>query len=107
MYNPSNITIGTGDVSFGLMFMNEMIGVAFIPGLLLVPNENVVPTQVRYMPQGAAQVAAGQTLLENFVQAIVSTAIIVGDDNTTPIESLKQALGSIRLSTDIPPLMRE
>lgn len=107
LFNPSNITIGTGDVTFGLNFMDEMIGVAFIQGLLLVPGMNVIPTQVRYQPQGTAEVAAGQLLLENFVQRIVSTTIISGNDDTTPIESLKAALGSIRLSTDIPPLMRQ
>ncbi|CDR88214.1 uncharacterized protein SPSC_03875 [Sporisorium scitamineum] len=104
LFNPSHITIGTGDVTFDVYFMNRKIGTAVIKGLVLVPGTNVVPTQVLYSPQGADNVRAGQTLLENYVQGIVSNTIIQGTTSTTPIESLKQALSGIRLSADIPPL---
>ncbi len=104
LFNPSSITIGTGDVTFQVYFLNRLIGTAVINGLVLVPGTNIVPTQVRYSPQGAENTRAGQTLLENYVQGIVSNVIIQGTRDTTPIDSLKQALSGIRLNADIPPL---
>ncbi|KAJ1032418.1 hypothetical protein NDA16_000444 [Ustilago loliicola] len=104
LFNPSHITIGTGDVSFDVQFLGRKIGTAVIRGLVLVPGVNIVPTEVRYSPQGAENTRAGQTLLENYVQGIVSNTIIQGTRDTTPIESLKQALSGIRLNADIPPL---
>ncbi|PWZ00897.1 hypothetical protein BCV70DRAFT_84414 [Testicularia cyperi] len=106
LFNPSHITIGTGDVSFDLYFQNRLIGQARINGLVLVPGTNIVPTEVRYQPQGAANVRAGQTLLENYVQGVVSDTIIQGTTSTTPIESLKQALSGITLRASIPPLQQ-
>lgn len=104
LFNPSHITIGTGDVTFDVYFLDRKIGTAVINGLVLVPGTNIVPTEVRYSPQGAANTRAGQTLLENYVQGIVSNTIIQGTRDTTPIESLKQALSGIKLNADIPPL---
>lgn len=104
LYNPSNITIGTGDVAFGLSFQGQTIGSAVIPGLILKPGENVIATQVHYQPSGGASTASGQLLLENFVQGTPSDTIIFGSDSTTPIASLKSALGSIKLGTSIPPI---
>lgn len=106
LYNPSAITIGTGDVSFNLNFEDHLIGQAVIQNLVLVPGENTVPTQVKYMPKGGANVQAGQHLLENYVQSIVSNTIIQGTRDTTPIASLKQALSGITLTAAIPPLMQ-
>lgn len=88
---------------FDLSFQGVVIGTANIANLILVPGENVVATAVHYEPTGSAQ-PVGQLLLENFVQRIVSTTTILGTTSTTPIESLQQALSTIRLVTDIPPL---
>ncbi|WFC96532.1 hypothetical protein MBRA1_003193 [Malassezia brasiliensis] len=104
MYNPSPITIGTGDVSFSLQYKGRSIGTAEVSDLVLVPGVNKVSTNVHYSPHGAANVAAGQNLLENYVQGIESTSTIIGSRDTTPIASLKEALSGIQLSTQIPPL---
>ncbi|KAL8287086.1 hypothetical protein RQP46_004092 [Phenoliferia psychrophenolica] len=105
LFNPSpQITIGTGNVNFGLTFQGQTIGSAIITGLVLVPGANLVPTAVHYSPSGSSQLASGQVLLENFIQGIVSDTIIVGSRDTTPIASLKEALASIQLGTSIPPL---
>ncbi|GAA5914535.1 uncharacterized protein JCM6883_003197 [Sporobolomyces salmoneus] len=102
LYNPSNITIGTGDVAFGLDFQSEQIGTADIANLVLVPGENNVPTAVHYQPRGGAAQAAGQLLLENYIQNVNSSTIIQGNSDTTPIASLKEALATIQLNTVIP-----
>jgi len=64
----------------------------------------MIPTEIDYMPKGSQNVASGQLLLENYVQNITSGATVAGTDDTTPIDSLKQALGGITLQADIPPL---
>ncbi|KAH8925300.1 hypothetical protein BT69DRAFT_1216651 [Atractiella rhizophila] len=104
LFNPSNITIITGDVAFNLVFQGQTIGTANIAGLTLVPGNNTVATAVHYSPSGGAARAAGQVLLENYIQAIVSSTVIQGSRDTTPYASLKQALASISLNTQIPPL---
>ena len=104
LYNPSHITIGTGDVSFNLQYKNHPIGTAEISGLILKPGVNNISTSVHYSPHGSSNVAAGQNLLENYVQGVISTARILGSRDTTPIASLKEALSGIQLSTQIPPL---
>jgi len=104
LYNPSHITVGTGDVSFGLQFQSHTIGSADINDLIIQPGLNNIPTDVHYSPQGSENTAAGQKMLENYVMGVVSTAIIQGSSSTTDIGSLKKALAGIRLTTQIPPL---
>ena len=60
-------------------------------------------TDVHFQPQGSAQ-AAGSTLLENFLQGIISGTVIVGSSDTTSVESLVPALEQIKLNADIPAL---
>ncbi|MCO5588347.1 hypothetical protein L7F22_042302 [Adiantum nelumboides] len=104
LFNPSDTTVGAGDVSFAVEFMSHIIGSAMIKNILLPPGDISVPTEIQYMPIGADNVAAGQVLLENYIQNITSTAIVLGTSQTTPIESLKQALAQIQLTTQIPAL---
>ena len=52
---------------------------------------------VHFSPQGEA-VTAGRTLLQNFLQGIDVETTITGTQDSTPIESLKDALSEIRLS---------
>ncbi|KAK0559809.1 hypothetical protein OC844_004162, partial [Tilletia horrida] len=104
LFNPSNITIGTGDVQFNTEYQNQVIGQAVINNLVLVPGPNDVPTQLRYAPQGNAANAAGKLVLENYIQNVTSTVVVAGYSGSTPIASLKQALSGIELRTDIPSL---
>jgi hypothetical protein len=106
LFNPSNITISTGDVQFLLTFGGQTIGAALITGLTLVPGVNIVPTQVRYQPDaiGSASQMQGQMLLQNFVQGVPSTTQINGFEGTTPITSLQAALSTIKLVAVIPPI---
>ncbi|WFD30560.1 hypothetical protein MSPP1_001581 [Malassezia sp. CBS 17886] len=104
MVNPSHLTIGAGDVAFGLLFQNRPIGTANIAGLKLVPGVNNVSAAVHYQPVGQANTAAGQVLLENYVQGDLSNASIKGSKDATPIVPLQQAFSGITLQTQIPPL---
>ncbi|KAF8840051.1 hypothetical protein BDN67DRAFT_1054007 [Paxillus ammoniavirescens] len=98
LYNPSNLTIGTGDVSFTLQFEDETIGSADLSNMIIQPGSVNYPTDVLYAPQGSSQTAAGQAMLENYLQGIDSNTVIMGSTSSTPIESLQLALSQIKLS---------
>ncbi|KAJ3838704.1 hypothetical protein F5878DRAFT_725102 [Lentinula raphanica] len=95
--NPSNLTIGAGDVSFGLQFEEQTIGSAVLNGLVIVPGTANYAIDVHYSPQGDA-VSTGQTLLENFLQGVNSDTSIAGSTSSTPIQSLQEAMSEIHLS---------
>jgi hypothetical protein len=104
LYNPSDTLVSAGDVSFGVLFQEDLIGQALINNIVLAPGENTVPTQINYMPMGGTNIASGQLLLENYVQNVTSAALVAGSDQTTPIPSLVKGLSGISLNTNIPPL---
>ncbi|KAJ7188457.1 hypothetical protein C8R46DRAFT_1054741 [Mycena filopes] len=97
LFNPSNLTIGTGDVSFSLGFQDQTIGSADISNLIITPGNASYPIDVHYSPQGASASAAGQTLLENFLQGVDSDTAIAGTTGSTQISSLQTALSEILL----------
>ncbi|KII92866.1 hypothetical protein PLICRDRAFT_102438 [Plicaturopsis crispa FD-325 SS-3] len=97
LYNPSNLTIGTGDVSFGLQFQGQTIGSAGLSNMIIKPGNLSYPTDVKYSPQGGA-VSAGQALLENYLQGVNSDTTILGSTESTPIASLQEALSEIKLT---------
>ncbi|KAJ7874667.1 hypothetical protein B0H14DRAFT_3551962 [Mycena olivaceomarginata] len=97
LFNPSNLTIGTGDVSFSLGFQDQTIGSADISNLIIEPGNGSYPIDVHYSPQGGSASAAGQQLLENFLQGVDSDSVIAGTTDSTPISSLKTALSEILL----------
>ncbi|KAG1742190.1 hypothetical protein EDB19DRAFT_1702736 [Suillus lakei] len=86
LFNPRR----TGDVSFALQFENQVIGSADLSNMIIQPGNVSYPTDVHYSPQGAAQTAAGQAMLENYLQG--------GTSSSTPIGSLEPALAQINLS---------
>ncbi|KAK0542857.1 hypothetical protein OC846_006614, partial [Tilletia horrida] len=104
LYNPSNLTVGTGDVVFDTVFRGQVIGQVVINDLVLKPGENVIPTQLKFDPQGAAAVAAGKVVLENYVANLTSTVSVAGSGSSTQIDSLKQALSGIALDAAVPAL---
>ncbi|KAK7460804.1 hypothetical protein VKT23_008733 [Stygiomarasmius scandens] len=97
LFNPSNLTIGTGDVSFTLQYQNTAIGEADLSDMVIKPGNQTYPTDVHYAPQGGA-VAVGRQLLENVLQGVDVDTTISGSTDSTPIESLKTALSQIVLS---------
>ncbi|KAI0035854.1 hypothetical protein K488DRAFT_76325 [Vararia minispora EC-137] len=97
IFNPSNITLGAGDVAFGLVFNGATIGSSDIANIVIVPGNGTYPIDVHYAPQGSA-VPTGQLLLENYLQGVDSATTIQGSTDSTPIQSLQLALSEISLS---------
>jgi hypothetical protein len=65
--------------------------------LIIEPGNGSYPIDVHYSPQGGSASAAGQQLLENFLQGVDSDSVIAGTTDSTPISSLKTALSEILL----------
>ncbi|KAF8629168.1 hypothetical protein AX17_005753 [Amanita inopinata Kibby_2008] len=106
LFNPSMLTIGTNDVSFSLQFQEQTIGSANLKNLVIIPGNVTYPIDVHYAPQGGA-VSAGHVLLQDFLQGIDTETTIAGTRDSTPIESLKDALSEIRLSPVTIPALRQ
>ncbi|KAK0556496.1 hypothetical protein OC844_005834 [Tilletia horrida] len=104
LFNPSNLTVGTGDVTFNTVYKGQVIGQVVINDLVLRPGVNVVPTQLRFDPQGGAAISAGREVLENYVANLTSTVSVAGSRDSTPIASLKQAISGISLDAAVPAL---
>lgn len=62
---------------------------------------------VLYSPQGSSQTAAGQAMLENYLQGIDSSTVILGTTSSTPIGSLQLALSEIKLSPVTIPALQQ
>ncbi|KAI9459105.1 hypothetical protein F5148DRAFT_1001220 [Russula earlei] len=106
LFNPSNITLGVGDVEFDLVFRNQHVGTAVVANFLLRPGNVSCPTDVHFQPRHDAA-SAGQVLLENYLQGVTSDLTIQGSQRSTAIDSLKPALSTIRLTpVEIPALHR-
>lgn len=106
IFNPSTITLITTDIVFGLSFEGQLIGSVVLGDLLLIPDANELATEVRYAPTGGASTVAGELLLANYVQGIVSNVSIVGTPNSSPYGSLQEALQAVSIQTTIPPLQQ-
>ena len=96
LYNPSNITISTGDVSFDIQFQDKSMGTANAQDLTITPGNMNTTIDVHFAPQGGA-VAIGQTLLEHYLQGVDVDIAIIGDSSATNIQSLQLALSQIHL----------
>lgn len=98
LFNPSNLTVGTGDVEFTVQYEDQAVGDADISDLVITPGNLTKGIDFHYQPEGDAALAAGRNLLENYIQGVDSDTVIQGSTESTDIESLKTALSEIRLS---------
>ncbi|KAH8979124.1 hypothetical protein EDB92DRAFT_1821158 [Lactarius akahatsu] len=112
LFNPSgrrlsNITLGAGDVKFGLFFQQVIFMIGLKSNSEIWSQESANwhgRFDVHFQPQGGS-VSAGQALLENYLQGVTSETTIQGSQDSTKIDSLKVALSEIRLTpVEIPAL---
>ncbi|CAG8491085.1 2593_t:CDS:2 [Paraglomus occultum] len=107
LFSPSNVKITMGDVSFDLLFQNKLIGEVLMNNFTLDRGSNTRQIITNFAPQGADAIAAGRTLLDNFILGKTNTVAIQGSAKSTPITSLQQALATLNLSTDLPGLQTD
>ena len=97
LYNPSNVTISTGDVSFDIQFQDKSMGAANAQDLTITPGNMNTTIDVHFAPQGDA-VALGRTLLEHYLQGVDVDIAINGGPSATNIQSLRLALSQFHLT---------
>ncbi|KAG7446409.1 uncharacterized protein BT62DRAFT_931852 [Guyanagaster necrorhizus] len=107
LYDPSNLTIGTSDVSFLFSYQNQVIGTSNMADMVITPGNGSYLTDVHFFPQGSDAASAGRTLLENYIQGVDAETSITGSTDSTPIESLQTALSEIVLSPVTIPAMHD
>lgn len=92
---------------FGALFVFFPSEFTIQSNLIIEPGNASYPIDVHYSPQGGSASAAGQTLLENFLQGVDSDSVISGTTGSTPISSLKTALSEIILKPVTIPAIHE
>ncbi|KAL1919985.1 uncharacterized protein VTP21DRAFT_1131 [Calcarisporiella thermophila] len=101
LQNPSDIALNLGDVSFGVHFQEKNIGGLSLKALELKRGENKLTGRFVLNPKGDSA-AAGEKALENFLEGITSDMLVVGSKDSTPIESLKDGLDTLRIPAAVP-----
>ncbi|CAG8567285.1 5080_t:CDS:2 [Paraglomus brasilianum] len=107
MFSPSNVKITMGDISFDLFFQGKLIGQVLMNNFTLDRGVNTRQTITNFAPQGADAIAAGRTLLDNFILGKTNTVAIQGSTKSTSIASLQQALATLKLSAELPGLQTD
>lgn len=95
--NPSAITINVGDMQFTTMMneFNSAIGTVLIKNAQIVPGYNKFDATMGLA--GENDKAISQMLSDFMTQAHVPLTII-GTENSTPITSLKEGFGTVKLA---------
>lgn len=101
MVNPSDFSIATGDVSFIMGSSGVDLGVVTLANLNLARGENTVAASATFNPKASD---VGQNLLSTFVMGQNNAVEITGYTNSTPIQSLADALSKISLGSTLPGL---
>ncbi|CAG8526725.1 6683_t:CDS:10 [Ambispora gerdemannii] len=101
LFNPSNISIKAGDVSFSFSAYDAALGTVKIKALNVVPKENSLKAVVNFSPKASDKLVALK-VLSTFLQGDDQVVNITGSESSTPIESLKEAFAGIKLNTKFP-----
>ncbi|RKP10331.1 hypothetical protein THASP1DRAFT_21943 [Thamnocephalis sphaerospora] len=104
MVNPANVEMSAGDIYFQVFFQGQLVGRCKIPNVTLKLGSNTVESTVYFEPKGAAAIAAGRKMLSDYAAGIENPIGVAGYEGTTDIESLKEGLSSIRLTSTMPAL---
>ncbi|KAI9326567.1 hypothetical protein DFJ73DRAFT_632480 [Zopfochytrium polystomum] len=105
--NPSTISLNiNADVTLSLLFNGKQLGTVVLPKLSLKPGSNTIQAQSTFAPQGADAVAAGRTLLSNFVAGTGANqgVTIVGSTSSVPYKLLQPTFDGLTISANLPGL---
>jgi hypothetical protein len=101
MANPSDFSISTGDVSFAMMSESTTLGAVILKNLTLNRGSNDLTAVAQFDPKSSQ---VGQDLLSSFVMGSDNSVQIAGQEGSTPIASLADALKDVSLSSTLPGL---
>ncbi|KAF9098545.1 hypothetical protein BGX27_000783 [Mortierella sp. AM989] len=98
LQNPSGLTVKVGQVSFNIGFHGITMGVAVVDNMVLVPGSNILPAVFKLAPPSAA---VRDAFLSGFVAGQSFTLDVAGSAASTKVESLKDAMASVKMASTI------
>ncbi|KAK9764823.1 hypothetical protein K7432_007366 [Basidiobolus ranarum] len=103
LFNPTNFSASMGNVSFDLEYKDVIIGSAFIPDFMITPGNNSVSCvgKLRKEADEPLQLKI-EEFLSNYVSGSDNALTIVGNNESTDIDSLKPMLRSFRTTFNVP-----
>ncbi|KAF9981330.1 hypothetical protein BGZ75_007419 [Mortierella antarctica] len=98
LQNPSGLTVKVGDVAFDIGYAGNAMGKAVVSNMVLAPGPNTLPAVFHLAPTDT-HIRDG--FLSGFVNGAAFQLDITGSAQSTPVESLKLAMASVKLSSGI------
>ncbi|KAG0237854.1 hypothetical protein B0O80DRAFT_409402 [Mortierella sp. GBAus27b] len=98
LQNPSGLTVKVGQVTFDIGYSGNHMGVATVSNMVLVPGNNTLPATFRMAPTNGA---IRDAFLSGFVVGQSFGLDITGSADSTKVESLKDAMASVKMSSTI------
>ncbi|KAF9930757.1 hypothetical protein FBU30_011293 [Linnemannia zychae] len=98
LQNPSGLTVSVGDVAFNIDYAGNRMGRAVVKDMVLKPGNNSLPAVFQMAPKNE-HVRDG--FLSGFCAGGTFTLDIAGAADSTKVESLKDAMASVKMSSTI------
>ncbi|OAQ30530.1 hypothetical protein K457DRAFT_18046 [Linnemannia elongata AG-77] len=98
LQNPSGLTVKVGKVSFDISYSGIMMGKAVVNDMVLAPGANTLPAEFHLAP---ADSHVRDGFLSGFVAGMTFNLGIAGGPDSTTVESLKEAMQSVKTSASI------
>ncbi|KAG0047892.1 hypothetical protein BGZ89_004759 [Linnemannia elongata] len=98
LQNPSGLTVKVGKVSFDISYSGMMMGKAVVNDMVLAPGANTLPAEFHLAP---ADSHVRDGFLSGFVAGMTFNLGIAGGPDSTTVESLKEAMQSVKTSASI------
>ncbi|KAF0444856.1 hypothetical protein F8M41_003280 [Gigaspora margarita] len=106
LFNPTNTETDVGDVNFDFFFEGQNLGFASIKSLNVAQGNNNISSLVSFQPSTPDAMIAGIKMFSNFIEGKTQTTVISGSDNSTEVDSLKEAFSALNISKDLPGLSK-
>ncbi|CAG8537235.1 25963_t:CDS:2 [Dentiscutata erythropus] len=101
LFNPSTVSTDVGDVAFDFIFKDQKLGFATMTGLNIIPGVNNINATVTLAPQTPDAIQAAITMFANYIAGQKQETVIVGTENSTKVDSLKEAFSALKLQKDL------
>ncbi|KAG0305312.1 hypothetical protein BGZ97_001149 [Linnemannia gamsii] len=98
LQNPSGLTVKVGDVAFNIGYAGNAMGRAVVKDMVLVPGNNTLPA-VFHMAPSNEHVRDG--FLTGYCAGASFTLDVAGAADSTKVESLKDAMASVKMASTI------
>ncbi|KAG0247962.1 hypothetical protein BG011_000670, partial [Mortierella polycephala] len=98
LQNPSGLTVKVGEVGFNIGYSGHAMGRAVVDNMVLVPGANILPAVFHMKPDSDL---VRDMFLSGYVVGGSFSLDITGSADSTKVESLKEAMASVKLSSTI------